>query len=71
MDEIAVRNTASGRKATLRYNHDAPCIHVEIDGKSGHFGFRVSPDAMSVQVVEGKTPLRIGEIAIKLIRRIR
>lgn len=69
-DSATVRNLSDGRTVTLRYDPDVPCIHYEIPGgKKGHLGFRVAFDGTSVQIMDGRYPKRIAEVAQDIFMR--
>jgi len=69
-DHLDIRNMESGVVLSMTYNPDVPCIQYTLPtGRSGHFGFRVARDGMSVQIMDGTAPKFVHEIvALTLIR---
>lgn len=70
INEIVISNSDNGKRASLSYDPDVPCVFYETPMNSGHLAFRVSPDGTAVQFVRHGATTLIGTIAFDLIKDI-
>ena len=68
--EITVTNLRTRKAIALRYDPEAPCIHVKAGGQSGHLRFRVVFPGASAEISDGDIPRNIADITVNLTRRI-